>query len=149
MKNRLFFLSAFLVLILFSNQVFAEGLKEAGASLLLPTTGQAMNGQLGNTKTKIMGGVEVISVAAVTIVGIATGGGAVLLAAAPLAANHLWSAADAYHSAKTKRDPVAEQQLLEAQRNLDLSRQGRYEREREYQSDVRDRIRRAGELAEG
>ena len=46
---------------------FATGAKEAGASLLLPTTGQAMNGELGSTKSKVMAGVEVAAITTVEI----------------------------------------------------------------------------------
>ena len=49
------------VLMLFSataSSVFAVGAKEAGASLLLPTTGQAMNNQIASSKTKVMAGIE-------------------------------------------------------------------------------------------
>ena len=148
-KTFSFALVIFLAVTLFAAPTsFAQGFKEAGASLLLPTTGQAMNGQLGNTKTKVMAGIEVAAVTAVTILGIASGGGVVLFAAAPLAANHLWSATDAYRGAKAKQtDPNAEQQILDAQRNIELSRQRRFERERTERSDIRERIQRAGERA--
>jgi hypothetical protein len=129
--------------------VFAEGLREGAASLLLPTTGQAMNGELGNTKTKIMAGVEVASVTAITVIGIATGGAAVWFGAAPLIANHLWSATDAYKGAKSQEEPYAgDQQILEAQRTLELSRQQRYARQEAGRYDIRTRIQQAGEAAQ-
>ncbi len=128
----------------------AEGFREGAASLILPTTGQAMNGELGNTKTKVMAGVEIASVTAITVIGIATGGAAVWFGAAPLIANHLWSATDAYKGAKSQEDPYAgDQQILEAQRTLELSRQQRFEREQAGRSDIRARIQQAGEAAQG
>lgn len=146
-KTITFFLIAVFCLS-FMPQSYAA-VKQGAASLFVPTTGQAMNGQLGNGKTKMMGAIEVASITAVTVLGIATGGATVLFGAIPLAANHLWSATDAYSTAKKNEQNGyymnSQQQLYDAQRNLDLSRQGRYDRE----YDFRDRIRRAGETANG
>lgn len=140
---------AFAVLfMMFAQNSFAEGGKEFMSSLLLPTTGQAMNGELGAKKTKIMAGVEVAAITAITVLGIATGGGAVLFGAAPLAANHLWSATDAYRSARTKQDPMAQEDMLDAQRDLEISRQRRFEREQNYRSSIRERIQRASEMSQ-
>ena len=125
--------------------VFAVGAKEAGASLLLPTTGQAMNGQIGATKTKIMAGVEVALITTVAILGGAVGGGVVWAALGPLMANHAWSAIDAYKGAQNKVDPYVQQQMTSAQRTLDLSRQRRFEREQSARLSLRERIERAGE----
>jgi hypothetical protein len=133
---------------LFTPASYAEGGKEFFSSLLLPTTGQAMNGELGANKTKLMAGVEVAAITAITILGIASGGGVVLFGAAPLAANHLWSATDAYKSARTKQDPVVQQEMYDAQRDLELSRERRFEREQNYRSSIRERIQRASETAE-
>ncbi len=58
----------------FSHNAYATGGQEVAASFFLPTTGQAMNGELGNGKTKLMAGVEVASIAAIAVLGIATGG---------------------------------------------------------------------------
>ena len=129
--------------------LYAEGFREAGASLLLPTTGQAMNGQLSDRKTKIMAGVEVAAITTVAVIGFAAGGPAVWFGAAPLLANHLWSASDAYKNAQYQQDPIAadQQQLMDAQRTLELSRQNRFEREQAERYDVRERVRRAGEQA--
>ena len=55
------------------HSVYALGGKEAAASLLLPTTGQAMNGELGKTKTKMMGAIEIASVTTIAILGIFIG----------------------------------------------------------------------------
>lgn len=148
MKNKSFsFLAILLVLtsIMASNPVYAEGVKEAAASLFLPTTGQAMNGQLGNTKTKIMGALEFGLVAATTVVGITAGGPVVWVAAGPLLANHVWSSADAFVAARQNSQAVSSQNLQLAQRNLDLSREKRFEREEEYRSDIRNRVQAAGE----
>lgn len=131
---------------------FAEGFKEGTASLLLPTTGQAMNGQLGAGKTKVMGGVEVASIATVTILGLATGGASVLWGAIPLAANHVWSSMDAYKNAKYKNQTqyvvgAPDQEMIDAQRTLETSRDGRFSREQAARNDIRERIRMAGEQA--
>ena len=120
--------------------VFATGIKEGASSLLLPTTGQAMNDQLGNTKTKFMAGVEVAAVTTVAVLGTAVGGPVVWVGLGPLLANHLWSATDAYKNAKYKKDPVIQDQMTEGQRMLELSRQRRFEREQTYRSDVRSRL---------
>lgn len=121
--------------------VFAEGAKEFGASLLLPTTGQAMNGQISSTKTKIMAGIEVAAVTTTILLATLTTGGVFWAGLGPLIANHLWSAADAYKGAQSKNDPYIQQQLASAQRTLDMSRQNRFDRE----SDIRQRILKAGE----
>ncbi|MCM8775048.1 MAG: hypothetical protein NC930_01645 [Candidatus Omnitrophica bacterium] len=126
---------------------YAFGMKEATASFLVPTTGQAMNGQIGNTKTKIMGGVEVAAITTVAILGGLVGGGVIWAGLGPLIANHAWSSIDAYRSAQYKRDPMYQQQMLDAQRTLDLSRQRRFEREQMGRSSIRDRIMLAGEEA--
>jgi hypothetical protein len=150
MKNKpVSVLIVFLMLVTLTPALYAEGFREASASLLLPTTGQAMNGQLSDRKTKIMAGVEVAAITTVTVIGFAAGGPAVWFGAAPLLANHVWSAADAYKGAQQQIDPIAadQQQLMEAQRTLDLSRQERFEREQAGRYDVRERIRRAGEQA--
>lgn len=150
MKKILSFLLAFAMLS--SNSNLYAGFKEAGASLLLPTTGQSMNGQLGERKTKIMAGVEVAAIATATIIGFTAGGPAVWFGAGPLLVNHVWSATDAYRNAGVnppQPDYVAadQQQLMEAQRSLEISRQERFDREQTGRSDVRERIRRAGEQA--
>ena len=126
---------------------FAIGAKEAGASLFLPTTGQAMNNELGSTKTKVMAGVEVAAITTVAILGGVVGGPVIWAGLGPLIANHAWSAADAYKGAQYKRDPLVQQQMSEAQRTLELSRQRRFDREQTYRSDIRDRILNAGEPA--
>ena len=124
----------------------ARGLEEGAASFLLPTTGQAMNGELGATKTKLMAGVEVASITAITVLGFATGGGAIIWwGLGPLLGNHVISAVDAYQGSKFKEDPEVQAQMIEAQRTIDLSRQRRFDREQTYRSDIRDRVRKAGE----
>ena len=140
----------FLLLIALSLQTPAHALggREAGASLILPTTGQAMNGEIGARKTKIMAGVEIAAITTVTIIGFAGGGPAVWFGAGPLLANHLVSSVDAYKGAKRKaalgaNDPT----ILEAQRNLELSQQMRYDREISGRESIRDRVMRAGEQA--
>lgn len=129
------------------NSAQAGGFKEAGASFLVPTTGQAMNGEIGATKTKIMAGIELASITAITVLGIAAGGGVVWFGLGPLLGNHLVSAVDAFQGAQYKEDPNFQSQVVDAQRTLDMSRQRRFEREQNYRSDIRDRVRRAGEVS--
>ena len=142
---------AFLTILslMLASSAYAEGFREAGASFLLPTTGQAMNGQLGDKKTKIMAGLEVAAITTVTVIGFAAGGPAVWFGAAPLIANHVWSASDAYKNAQYQQAPIAadQQQIMDAQRTLELSRQNRFDREQVAREDVRERVRRAGEQA--
>ena len=97
-----------------------EGLGAATASLFLPTTGQAMNGQLGNAKTKFMGGLEAGLITTTAILGGVVGGPVVWAGVGPLIANHVWSAFDAYANASPE---VSDQQkqLEEAQRILQES----------------------------
>ena len=143
------FFSLFLVFsVLFSFGpycAYATGGKEAAASLLLPTTGQAMNGELGNTKTKLMGGIEVASIATIAVLGIVTGGGAVMIGLGPLAANHLWSSVDAYKSAKKKQNLQSQDQLSDAQGSLELSRERRFDREQGRRLTIRERLELARE----
>ena len=143
MKKTLSFLIAFLIIFAsLSAPAFATGAKQFGASLLLPTTGQAMNGEISSTKTKVMAGIEVASITTIVLLGTLVGGGIVWVGLGPLIANHAWSATDAYKSAKkSNNDPYIQQQLSSAQRTLDVSRQNRFDRE----SDIRQRILKAGE----
>lgn len=125
---------------------YAVGAKEAAASLLLPTTGQAMNGQLGTTKSKVMAGVEVAGVTTLAILGGVVGGPVVWAAAGPLIANHVWSSVDAYKGAQTKvNNPLMQQQLMSAQNTLELSRQNRFQRQQYAQDDIRARLQAAQE----
>ena len=144
MKRTLSFLIAFLMIFAsLTTSAFATGGKAFGASLLLPTTGQAMNGEIGATKTKIMAGIEVAAVTATILLATLTSGGLFWVGLGPLIANHAWSAADAYKTARSgnNNDPYIQQQLSSAQRTLDMSRQNRFDRE----SDIRQRILKAGE----
>ena len=149
MKNKpLVFAVAALMICQSSPLVFAEGFKQSAASLILPTTGQAMNGELGDTKTKVMAGIEAAAVTTITILGITTGGGVVWVGLAPLIANHAWSSADAFKSARNRqRDPIVEQQLIEAQRAIEYSRNRRADRGQDAPSDIRTRIQTAGQRA--
>lgn len=144
MRKHLACFMAFLMIFAFlSPSAFAVGGKEFGASLLLPTTGQALNGEIGATKTKIMAGIEVAAVTATILLATLTSGGLFWVGLGPLLANHAWSAADAYKTAHSSNnsDPYIQQQLSSAQRTLDMSRQNRFDRE----SDIRQRILKAGE----
>lgn len=146
MKNKILCL-AVVLLMLFALQpqaAFAYGAKEFGASLLVPTTGQAMNNQLGSGKTKIMAALEVGLITGTAILGGFVGGPVVWATVGPLIANHVWSATDAYVNAQKKRnDPMLQAQMLNAQNTLDYSRQRRFDRE----TGIRERVIQAGELA--
>ena len=145
MKKVLSYSVAFLMIFAsLSPAAFAMGGKEFGASLLLPTTGQAMNGEIGATKTKIMAGIEVAAVTTTILLATLTSGGLFWVGLGPLLANHAWSATDAFKTARSgnnSNDPYIQQQLSSAQRTLDVSRQNRFDRE----SDIRQRILKAGE----
>lgn len=151
MKSR--FLSVVMAaVVLFAANVpsaHAVGAREAGASLLLPATGQAMNGEVGSTKSKVMIGVEVASITTIAILGTLVGGGVVWAGLGPLLANHLWSAADAYKGAQTNRDPALQAQMSQAQQTLEYSRQRRFEREQAARGDLRERMRMAAETGYG
>ena len=141
-------ITAFFILsiMIASSNAYATGLKEAGSSLILPTTGQAMNGEIGSGKTKLMAGVEVAALTAITVIGFAGGGPAVWFGAGPLLANHLYSSVDAYKGAKRRQQQdIPQQEIMDAQRTIEFSRQQRFDREQAYRSDIRDRIQRAGE----
>lgn len=146
-KTSLFLAIVLSLTTVMSPSAFAVGGKEATASLLLPTTGQAMNGQLGNTKTKVMGAVEVASIATIITLGIATGGAAVLFGAIPLAVNHVYSSADAYKNAKYKQNTAYQTQVTDAQTAIEASREQRFDREQQYRSDVHRRVMLAAEQA--
>lgn len=151
-KKTISMIALFLFLAANMNSAYAEGIRQGTASLLLPTTGQAMNGQLGNTKTKVMGGVEVASITAVVVLGLATGGASVLWGAIPLATNHVWSATDAYKNAGRQNNVTVMapgQEMYAAQQTIESSRQGRFEREQAGRYDIRERVRLAGEQANG
>lgn len=107
-----------LVFCLVSPEAWAgAGMSQAAASLIMPTTGQAMNGQLGNTKTKVMAGLEAGLITTTAILGGVVGGGIVWAGVGPLIANHLWSSMDAYQNA-TPEMTAQQSQLEEAQRIL-------------------------------
>ncbi len=146
MKNKsLTILIAILMLLpLLTPPAHAMGMREAGASLFLPTTGQAMNGQIGNTKTKIMAVAEVGLVTTTAILGGVVGGPVIWVALGPLIANHVWSSTDAYITARNKPEsPVVEAQVMDAQKALELSRQRRFDREETVHSSLRDRVNQA------
>jgi hypothetical protein len=125
----------------------ATGVKEAGASLLIPTYGQSMNNETYKTKTKIMAGVEFAAITTTAVLATVSSGGTIWIGLGPLIANHVWSSADAYKGAQIKKDPAMKQQLLDAQRSLELSRQSRYSNEQGYRMSLRDRILQAGQQA--
>ncbi|MBU3758344.1 MAG: hypothetical protein FGM27_00215 [Candidatus Omnitrophica bacterium] len=126
----------------------AQGLREAGASLLLPTTGQALNGEIRSRKTKVMGAIEVASVTTAVVLGTTVSGGLVWIGLGPMLANRVWSASDAYKVARRnpQQEPMMQTQVDDAQRTLEYSRQRRFDREQAQRSDLRDRMRQAAEL---
>lgn len=146
-SNR-FAVGMFAILFCFSSFAFPvhAAIKEAAASLILPTTGQAMNGELGSTKTKVMGGMEFGLVTGTALIGGMVGGPAVWFTAGPLIVNHVWSSTDAFMSARRNRQNQSFTGLQDAQRGLDLSREQRYSREQQYRSDIYDRVRMASEV---
>ena len=88
-----------LVILALPQTVIAEGVREGVSSFLLPGSGQAMNNQFGTTKTKIMAGVEVASIATLAVLGSVVGGPIIWAGLGPLLGNHAWSAVDAYYHA--------------------------------------------------
>ena len=117
----------------FASNSYALGGRQAAASLILPTTGQAMNGELGKTKTKIMAGLEFGLVTTATILGIAGSGGTVLWAALPLVGNHVWSSVDAYKGARRNAARLPSFEMAAPQGD-----------QVQEESGIRERIQRAG-----
>ncbi len=131
----------------------AEGLKQGTASFILPTTGQAMNGEFNDGKTKLMATMEVAAITTTVILASVVGGPVVWAGIGPLIANHTWSGYDAYKSAKEKNDPYAynaysDQPVYDARRDLDLARQQRYDYSNNQNLSLRERMRLAAEQAE-
>ena len=142
-----------LVAMLFSAQTgYAEGVKQGTASFLLPTTGQYMNGEFNEGKTKLMAGMEVAAITTTVILATVVGGPVVWAGIGPLIANHAWSGYDAYQTANDKTDgyyPPQEQQVYDARRDLDLARQQRYDTVNNQNLSLRERMRLAAEQANG
>lgn len=124
----------------------APGVKEGVSSFLLPTTGQAMNGEIGSTKTKIMAGVEVAAITAVAILGTTVGGAWVWAGLGPLLANHTVSGIDAYRTARSKSAVMMQMQMDDPQRSLEYARLRRYQGEEQMRGDLRSRVQQAGEI---
>lgn len=151
------FAASFLVLVFLTSfqpqNAAAQGFREAGASLLLPTTGQALNGEIRSRKTKIMGAIEVASVTTAIVLGTTVSGGLAWIGLAPMIANRAWSATDAYVVARKnpqgQEQPVVQAQVDDAQRTLEYSRQRRFDREQTERADLRDRMRQAAEMGYG
>ena len=123
MRRKMTIFALFFVMLVTAVPSYAgSGLGQATASLILPTTGQAMNGQIGNAKTKFMGGLEAGLITTTAILGGVVGGPIVWAGVGPLIGNHLWSAIDAYHNA-TPEVKAHSQQLEEAQRILKQSQE--------------------------
>jgi hypothetical protein len=137
-----------------SAPAYAEGLKQGAASFILPTSGQAMNGEFNEGKTKLMATMEVAAITTTVILASVVGGPVVWAGIGPLIANHTWSGYDAYKTAKEKNDPYAnynnygDQQVYDARRDLDLARQQRYDYSNNQNLSLRERMRLAAEQAE-
>ncbi|HCM42846.1 MAG TPA: hypothetical protein DIS66_06015 [Candidatus Omnitrophica bacterium] len=136
----------------------AEGIKQGVSSFVLPTTGQAMNGEFNEGKTKLMATMEVAAITTTVILASVVGGPVVWAGIGPLIANHTWSGYDAYKTAKEKNDPYANydnynnyqgQQVYDARRDLDLARQQRYDYANNQNLSLRERMRLAAEQANG
>jgi len=71
------------------------GVREGFSSLVLPGTGQVMNGQASDGKTKVIAVVEVAALTTTAILGGFVGGPVIWAGLGPLIANHVYAAADA------------------------------------------------------
>jgi len=154
-KTTSYFILFLMLLSANSVQAHAEGLKQGAASFILPTTGQYMNGESKEGKTKLMAGMEVAAITATVVLATVVGGPVVWAGIGPLIANHTWSGYDAYKSAKEKNENpyysgqeyLPEQQVYDARRDLDLSRQQRYDYANNQNLSLRERMRLAAEQA--
>lgn len=133
----------FLILSSSHSNAYAIGTREAGASLILPTTGQAMNGELGQAKSKIMAGLEFGLVTTAVLLGVSTGGGIVLWAATPLVGNHVWSSYDAYKGAQRKRERENQMKLMGQEPSLEIANPYGNDGVSTRSSDIRTRIQRS------
>lgn len=152
-------MASYLVLILMvlasvQSPAHAEGAKQAAASFILPTTGQYMNGEFSEGKTKLMAGMEVAAITTTVILASVVGGPVVWAGIGPLIANHTWSGYDAYKTAKEKNEnPYGNyavdggQPVYDARRDLDLARQQRYDNVNNQNLSLRERMRIAAEQA--
>lgn len=149
-KTSSYFILVLMILASVQNPAHAEGAKQAAASFILPTTGQYMNGEFSEGKTKLMAGMEVAAITATVVLATVVGGPVVWAGIGPLIANHTWSGYDAYKTAKDKtQDPYSgqEQQVYDARRDFDLSRQQRYDYANNQNLSLRERMRIAAEQA--
>ena len=153
MKRVVAIITVSLMLVAGHTEAYAVGGKESAASFILPTTGQAMNGEFGTRKSKVMLGLEVAAIATIVVLGTAVGGGVVWAGVGPLIANHLWSSTDAYQSAQKKGTQGQAgyysggyNEMTAAQRTLDYSRQRRFDREQELRGTLYERVQQAGEI---
>lgn len=149
-KQASFFILILMVMTSVSLPARAEGVKQGVSSFVLPTTGQYMNGEFNEGKTKLMATMEVAAITTTVILASVVGGPVVWAGVGPLIANHTWSGYDAYKTAKEKNDPYAgygEQQVYDARRDLDLARQQRYDYANNQNLSLKERMRLAGEQA--
>ncbi len=148
-----FFIFILMALTSISLPARAEGIKQGVSSFVLPTTGQYMNGEFNDGKTKLMATMEVAAITTTVILASVVGGPVVWAGIGPLIANHTWSGYDAYKTAKEKNDPYTnynnygDQQVYDARRDLDLARQQRYDYSNNQNLSLRERMRLAAEQA--
>ncbi len=154
-KTASFIIAVLTLLSVVQASAHAEGAKQGAASFILPTTGQYMNGEFNEGKTKLMAGMEVAAITATVILATVVGGPIVWAGIGPLIANHTWSGYDAYKTAKEKNEnPYANYaadggQVYDARRDLDLARQQRYDYANNQNLSLRERMRIAAEQANG
>lgn len=152
-KTASYFVIVLMLLSAFQSTARAEGVKQGAASFVLPTTGQYMNGEFSDGKTKLMAGMEVAAITTTVILASVVGGPVVWAGIGPLIANHTWSGYDAYKTAKEKNENpygnyAAEGgQVYDARRDLDLARQQRYDYANNQNLSLRERMRIAAEQA--
>ncbi len=154
MKKTVSYFVLFLMLLsAFQSTSRADGAKQGAASFVLPTTGQYMNGEFNEGKTKLMAGMEVAAITTTVILATVVGGPIVWAGIGPLIANHTWSGYDAYKTAKEKNEdpnanyPTDGGQVYDARRDLDLARQQRYDAVNNQNLSLRERMRLAAEQA--
>lgn len=153
-KQTSFFIVILMAFSFISLPARAEGVKQGVSSFVVPTTGQYMNGEFNESKTKLMATMEVAAITTTVILASVVGGPVVWAGVGPLIANHAWSGYDAYESAKDKNnvnsyayDAAGTQQVYDARRDLDLARQQRYDNVNNQNLSLKERMRLAGEQA--
>ena len=120
MKKGMSLFLAIIMMVLGVQTSFA-GAREGFSSLVLPGTGQVMNGQGDDMKTKIFGIVEVGAITATAILGAAVGGPVIWAGLGPLIGNHVVAAADATFTPAPNQQQNFQQPLLYQQQPFQAS----------------------------